>query len=625
MSSSTPARFCDVVMKGGITSGVVYPLALVEIAGAFRLKNIGGTSAGAIAAAAAAAAELGRTRGGPGFARLKELPNELCEISPQTGRSRLFGFFQPQRATKSLFTLGVAALGGGWRSWLLRVPLAAARAFPFWFFGGAAPGIWLGWIAWHDAAGGVRALGLAAALLVAIAGAAVATILRVLLLAKRRLPAHHFGLCSGMPAAGGKHPQEPLTIWLTRYLDEIAGRPAGENDPPLTFGDLWQLQPGSDERAINLEMMTTCLTHGRPYRLPFREDKIVNDNANFFFRADEFRQFFPPRVVAWMLAHARSADDKNEKDRQRRERLEAAGFHRLPAPADLPVVVATRMSLSFPVLLCAVPLHAIDFTRVVPEDQRMPERCWFSDGGICSNFPVHFFDSPLPRWPTFGIDLVEPHPDRPTPVWMPRHNNEGLRERWKRFDARGGFGAVFGFLGAILNTAKDWTDNTQARLPGFRDRIAAISLSNEEGGLNLDMPPALIAKLSGYGTEAGREFVRRFASDPAPADVDLNWQNHRRIRLRSGLAAIEEMILRLENSLAHPVAPDLQRPYETTVLDDKESYRWENNAQRDQAQVVLETLHTLGRQLAAAAAAGDPLPSDGAPKPYPELRARARV
>ena len=35
---------------------------------------------------------------------------------------------------------------------------------------------------------------------------------------------------------------------------------------------------------------------------------------------------------------------------------------RVPEPcADLPVVVATRMSLSFPVLLGAVPLYAVDF------------------------------------------------------------------------------------------------------------------------------------------------------------------------------------------------------------------------------------------------------------------------
>ena len=47
-------------MKGGITSGVVYPLAVCELATVYRLRSVGGSSAGAIAAAAAACAELGR-------------------------------------------------------------------------------------------------------------------------------------------------------------------------------------------------------------------------------------------------------------------------------------------------------------------------------------------------------------------------------------------------------------------------------------------------------------------------------------------------------------------------------------------------------------------------------------
>ncbi|KAG1385865.1 hypothetical protein G6F59_017159 [Rhizopus arrhizus] len=34
--------------------------------------------------------------------------------------------------------------------------------------------------------------------------------------------------------------------------------------------------------------------------------------------------------------------------------------------------------------------------------------CWFSDGGISSNFPIHLFDAALPRWPTFAINLVYP-------------------------------------------------------------------------------------------------------------------------------------------------------------------------------------------------------------------------
>ena len=49
MSLTPPAdRYCDIVMKGGITSGVVYPPAICRLAEHYHFKNIGGTSAGAI-------------------------------------------------------------------------------------------------------------------------------------------------------------------------------------------------------------------------------------------------------------------------------------------------------------------------------------------------------------------------------------------------------------------------------------------------------------------------------------------------------------------------------------------------------------------------------------------------
>jgi len=44
-------KYCDLVMKGGITSGIVYPNAVLSLAREYRFKSIGGTSAGAIAAA----------------------------------------------------------------------------------------------------------------------------------------------------------------------------------------------------------------------------------------------------------------------------------------------------------------------------------------------------------------------------------------------------------------------------------------------------------------------------------------------------------------------------------------------------------------------------------------------
>jgi hypothetical protein len=91
---ANPKLFCDVIMKGGITSGVIYPLALAELAKRYRFTNIGGTSAGAIAAAAA---EYGRNVPGKGFLRLTTLPAEAGAI--------LFTLFQPTATVKPLFNI----------------------------------------------------------------------------------------------------------------------------------------------------------------------------------------------------------------------------------------------------------------------------------------------------------------------------------------------------------------------------------------------------------------------------------------------------------------------------------------------------------------------------------------
>src|SRR4051794_13522651 len=98
-----PTRYCDLVMKGGITSGVVYPLAACELAKGYRFKNIGGTSAGAIAAAATAAAELGRASATGGFTLLRTLPAFLGTKPGGAPYPNLFYFFQPQAGTKPLF------------------------------------------------------------------------------------------------------------------------------------------------------------------------------------------------------------------------------------------------------------------------------------------------------------------------------------------------------------------------------------------------------------------------------------------------------------------------------------------------------------------------------------------
>jgi hypothetical protein len=180
--SGTPELSCDIVMKGGITSGVVYPLALVALAKKYRFANIGGTSAGAIAAAAAAAGEFGRQAPGAGFERLAKIP---AEVGPN-----LLSMFQPTPTLKPLFNIFLAALkgkgavisatiAGYWPSALLGLlPGVAVLALAAWFGGG------LGFIAFG--------------LLLALVGLVVMLILRLLKAANTELVANDFGLCPGI-------------------------------------------------------------------------------------------------------------------------------------------------------------------------------------------------------------------------------------------------------------------------------------------------------------------------------------------------------------------------------------------------------------------------------------------
>ena len=126
----------------------------------------------------------------------------------------------------------------------------------------------------------------------------------------------------------------------------------------------------------------------------------------------------------------------------------------------MPVVVATRLSLSFRLLISAVPLYAVDYTRKRKEDQVL-ERCWFTDGGVSSNFPVHLFDAPLPTRSTFAVNLRAHHIDygpgseafeRNKRVWMPNRNGDGSLVWWHRFEQHGGIGSFLAFLKATVET-----------------------------------------------------------------------------------------------------------------------------------------------------------------------------
>lgn len=617
-----PRLDCDLVMKGGITSGVIYPPLVEELSDTYAFRSIGGTSAGAIAAAATAAAEHGRRRGEQGgFARLGALPRELGRVQ-EDGRSRLSHLFQPSGRTRPLFDLAMAALdASSGRAGKLAVASAAVGPNLGRALAAASPGIALvalgAWVAATGGASWIVVAALAAAgLAVAAVGLAVGTVAGLARTLSAEVPANGFGLCSGMPdPAGPTSRHQPLTPWLTELLDTLAGKdPEG---PPLTFGDLWEEGGSADEpvppaerRAVTLEMVTTCLTHGRPYRLPF-ETKI------FFFDPEEMRRLFPARIVRHLVEHQRRPVRPDDPVAEH-----GGPLLPFPDPADVPVVVATRMSLSFPGLLSAVPLHAVDYSwsenaDVPPGARTKATRLWFSDGGISSNFPVHFFDAPLPGRPTFGVNLRDVHPARPdSRVWLPDNNRGGTLE-WVHDMPGEGLRGLAGFFGRIFGTMQAWMDDTQIGVPGYRDRVVHVSHTADEGGLNLDMPERVIVALGERGREAGRRLKERFAwTEGAPPSA--GWTNHRWVRLRSTLALLEDALLEARVAWGDG-GPST---FSSLLREGGEGEAYALPAAR--RALVREHLDALARALDQWVDEDLRL-AQGAPRPPPELQIRPRM
>ena len=489
-----PEKICDIVLKGGITSGVVYPLALVSLAEKYRFSNIGGTSAGAMAAVAAAAAEYGRHIENAGFDRLARIPGELGP--------NLLSMFQPTPALKPLFDIFVAALKAKTKTGRI-IAITGAAVGGYWLSAllGLLPGGLVALIALAIGGGtGFVAFGL----LLALTGLVAGVVWRMVKAANTDLVGSDFGLCPGVRQPYSS--RDGFTDWLARLIDEAAGNETGG---PLTFGDL--AAPPDGRPAIQLAMMTTSLMEKRPYTLPMPEDH------RFVFEKSEWDRIFPERVMAFLTTQC---------DRFTPPAGEAGEYYHFPDLARLPLIVGARMSLSFPLLISAVPLWRRDFTLLEEAERNKLRRCLFSDGGLSSNFPIHFFDRLLPNTPTFAISLDDYDEKRNRDdVWLPASSGSGSQLPVQPFDGLGGF------LMRLLMSAKDWQDNLQSTLPGYRERIAHVVLKPEEGGLNLTMDEATIRKLVNYGERAGETLCDEF-------DLD----GHRWRRFLVALARMEETL-----------------------------------------------------------------------------------
>lgn len=575
---ATHARFCDLVMEGGVTSGIVYARAVHELAKAYRFHAIGGTSVGAFAATLTAAAEFRRRQaqgdgpaGDAGFEQLNGLVTLLGEQDDQS-RTLLERLFQPQRETRRLFAIVHAALGR--RSKASALVAAVRRAFAeyrwhalawlagFVLLAAAGP---LSLACWGDCSvlTAARPIGAEAwlppLLLTLMAGVVVAAVFGVLagivgdLL--RGLVGNGFGLCRGWSKGA-----EPLTTDLTGFMHATIQRVAGRDahgGAPLTFEDLWGAAGGPPvaagrehlaHRSIDLQLYATNLSHGRPYRFPF--DAADDDMGRLYFRPDDIEHYFPPPVVRHLRAWSRPFEQRTRHDPPAGPAW--AGYWELPA-GKLPLVVAARISMSFPLLLSAVPLYTIDY-EVHAREARKPRRSWMSDGGLCTNFPIHLFDALVPRWPTFGISLQRrPHGDARR-VWLPDRHYEGRGDSGlDDLDAGSRGSRLLAFVVGLWRAGSGWSDMALLRMPAVRDRVVRVLLDEGEGGVNIRMKPSEIRRLGEYGVEAAKALIDKFAS-PGSA----GWAEHRWVRLNRLVAALRHEVQGFRDTTrAHGGAPAL--------------------------------------------------------------------
>ena len=622
-------KYCDLVMKGGITSGLVYPAAALALSKTYRFKNIGGTSAGAIAAAVCAAAAVGdRKRQATtlsaslaGFDGLQSVADEL------TSEKFIYHLFQPAKGAGNAYRF-LVIFAASPKSWFQKLRKAFA---PFLAILSIAPtrtalvfAVLMG-LAYVCA--GVNGLFAAAlpALCCTIAAGALFSIHKVAGIARR----NRLGLCSGRSVKRWLRPHRlGLTDWLHERLQSLSAKPL---DAPLTFRDLWEAPRYAEEpatpNAVTLQMITTCVSHNEPRSVPF-------ENGAFWFLRRDFDLLFPQTVVDWLVSQAPPP-----------KIIDGLTYYRLPMGADLPVLVGMRMSLSFPFLISAIPLYEPHtWTKLAAPETEAPEDvetrqeettvlasaaglnvsgrteetgiasfrvCWFSDGGISSNFPVHLFDAPLPHWPTFAIDLADKAPDGASgpndldDVYLPKGNNEGWQRRYTSIAAASPLSELGHFLFGIIGTMQNWRDLLQSRAPGYRDRIVQVRLTVDEGGLNLNMPQPTLSAIAGKGTHAGE------------ALADFDFDNHYWIRWRNLAAAVQSYAKRLAD-IPQPSIPEFQTAFDLgkTATTEPPSYPFSSQARRDEAIKLVNDLADKGREWA------DDKKIDvtaGAPRPRPQI------
>lgn len=158
-------------------------------------------------------------------------------------------------------------------------------------------------------------------------------------------------------------------------------------------------------------------------------------------------------------------------------------------PDELDVALALRMSTSIPIY----------FEPVRQRNEQTGEEHVIVDGGVLSNFPVWLFDShELPRWPTFGLLLVDPEPRRGVAGRVPSAHASGVR-------------ALVSYLRSLVATMLEARDRLYLEMADYARTISIDTLG--VAAVDFDLERERAEQLLDSGRRAAEEFLASWDFD----------------------------------------------------------------------------------------------------------------
>jgi NTE family protein len=174
-------------------------------------------------------------------------------------------------------------------------------------------------------------------------------------------------------------------------------------------------------------------------------------------------------------------------------------------PDEMEIADAVRMSMSIP-----------GFFEPVVHKDRSGKRHVIVDGGLLSNFPVWLFDRQGrdPRWPTFGLRLVEPEPRKPI----------GHRLRGEDYGARRG--SLLEYFKALAQTSMEAHDRLYLEKATFARTIPIPTLG--VGTTEFEITPERVDALYDSGHMAASDFLDRWDFEAYIEEFRRGKQHRRR-------------------------------------------------------------------------------------------------